>query len=131
MAKKNAVNFVNYDFEKNPDNYTFDEITTIRRMIAANEPIYLAPIKIEIPEQLENLHTSYKHCKTWRIGSEKITVKLTPTNGALYDVMVRILWTEHREGIRSTRCVVPGKYGTIRCDEHNRCKDCPYCRNPD
>ena len=100
-------------------------------MTATGEPIYLAPIKIEFDEQLETLQTTRKHCKTWRIGSEKITVKLTPTNGELYDVMVSFLRSEHREGVRSTRCVVPGVKGTIRCDDNNSCKNCPYGRNPD
>ncbi len=91
MAKKNAVNFVNYDFDENPDGYACDEIITIKRMIKAGEPIYLAPIKIEFDEQLETLQTTKEHCRTWRIGSEKILVKLTPTNEGLYDAMVNML----------------------------------------
>ncbi len=100
-------------------------------MIKAGEPIYLAPIKIELDEQLETLQTTKEHCRTWRIGSEKILIKLTPTNEGLYDAMVNMLRSEHREGVRSTRCVVPGKYGTIRCDDNNQCSKCPYNRDPD
>lgn len=132
MAKKNAVSFTDYNFDENPAGYTFEEIVTIRRMTAAGQPIYLAPIRIEIPEQLENLHTDYAHCRTWHIGAEAVTVKLTPVNEALYDFMVNSLRAEHRDGVRKSRCLVRGKRGgTIRCDEKNQCKNCPYGYRPE
>ena len=132
MAKKNAVSFADYNFDENPAGYTFEEIVTIRRMTAAGQPIYLAPIRIEIPEQLENLHTDYAHCRTWHIGAEAVTVKLTPVNEALYDFMVNSLRAEHRDGVRKSRCLVRGKRGgTIRCDEKNQCKNCPYGYRPE
>lgn len=132
MAKKSPVNFQNYDFNANPDNFTVEETITIKTMMAAGEPIYLAPIRIEIREQLENLHTDYAHLRTWHIGAEAVTVKLTPCNEAIYDMMVSILRTEHRDGVRKSRCVVRGKRGgTIRCDERNRCRECPYGRKPE
>lgn len=132
MAKKQSVDFSTYNFEQNPDNYTVEETITIKTMMAANEPIYLAPIRIEIREQLENLHTDYAHCKTWHIGAEAITVKLTPANEAIYDMMVNILRSEHRDGVRKSRCLVRGKRGKlVRCDENNRCAQCPYNLRPE
>ena len=132
MAKKQAVNFENYDFTANPDNFTVEETITIKTMMAAGEPIYLAPIRIEIKEQLENLHTPAAGCRKWHVGAEVVTVKLTPCNEAIYDAMVNILRSEHRDGVRKSRCVVRGKRGgTIRCDERNRCAQCPYGRKPE
>ncbi|MBQ3704576.1 MAG: hypothetical protein II885_17765 [Oscillospiraceae bacterium] len=132
MAKKSPVNFQNYDFNANPDNFTVEETITIKTMMAAGEPIYLAPIRIEIREQLENLHTDYAHCRTWHIGAEAITVKLTPANEAIYDMMVNILRSEHRDGVRKSRCLVRGKRGKlVRCDENNRCAQCPYKLRPE
>lgn len=132
MAKKQAVNFENYDFSANPDNFTVEETITIKTMMASGEPIFLAPIKIEIREQLDNLHTTAAGCRKWHVGAEAVTVKLTPCNEAIYDMMVSILRTEHRDGVRKSRCVVRGKRGgTIRCDERNKCRECPYGRKPE
>ena len=132
MAKKQAVNFENYDFTANPDNYTVEETITIKTMMAAGEPIYLAPIRIEIREQLDNLHTTAAGCRKWHVGAEAVTVKLTPCNEAIYDMMVGVLRAEHRDGVRKSRCVVRGKRGKpIRCDERNRCAECPYGRSPE
>ena len=132
MAKKQIFDYETYDFTNNPGGYTIEEITTIRRMHADGQVIYLAPIKIEIPEQLENLHTDYAHCRTWHIGAEAVTVKLTPVNEALYDFMVNSLRAEHRDGVRKSRCLVRGKRGTlVRCDERNQCKKCPYGYKPE
>lgn len=132
MAKKSPVNFSEYNYAENPDGFSYEELITIRRMVAANEPIYLAPIRIEIREQLENLHTDYAHCRTWHIGAESVTVKLTPTNEALYDAMVNILRSEHREGVRKSRCMVIGKRGKlVRCDERFKCSECPFGYKPE
>lgn len=132
MAKKQSVDFSTYNFEQNPDNFTVEETITIKTMMAAGEPIYLAPIKIEIREQLENLHTTAAGCRKWHVGAEAVTVKLTPCNEAIYDMMVSILRTEHRDGVRKSRCIVRGKRGgTIRCDERNRCAQCPYNLRPE
>lgn len=132
MAKKQSVDFSTYNFEQNPDNFTVEETITIKTMMAAGEPIYLAPIRIEIKEQLENLHTTAAGCRKWHVGAEAVTVKLTPCNEAIYDMMVGVLRAEHRDGVRKSRCVVRGKRGgTIRCDERNRCKECPYGRKPE
>ena len=84
MAKKTAVNFANYDFKANPQHYTYEEITTIRRMTAAGEPIYLAPVEVHHREQLETLCITYDQCKTWRIGSESVTVHLTPASSEVF-----------------------------------------------
>ena len=132
MAKKTAVNFSNYDFTANPDRYTVEETITIKRMMAAGEPIYLAPIEIEIEQQIENLHITRRECRPWYVGAEKITVHLTPANGELYDFLVSEIRAKHRDGVRKSRCMVIGKRGKlIRCDERNRCSECPFGRTPE
>jgi len=132
MAKKTAVNFSNYDFTANPDNYTYEEITTIRRMTAAGEPIYLAPIEVEHRENLETLHITYAECKTWHIGSEPVCVHLTPASAEIYDLLLGDLRAKHRDGVRRSRCMVIGKRGKpIRCDERNKCRECPFGRKPE
>ena len=131
MAKKNAVNFSNYDFSANPDNYTYEETVTIRRMMAAGQPIYLVPIQIEIPEQLENLHVTKHECRPWHIGSCRYKVHLTPASGDVYDMIVGDMRTQHSNDYRDTRCQVPGKNGKlIRCDTRNKCSQCPYGIDP-
>ncbi len=132
MAKKQIFDYETYDFTTNPGGYTFEELVTIRHMHAEGQPIYLAPIRIEIPDQLQNLHTDYAHCKTWYIGAEAITVKLTPVSEPLYDFMVNSLRADHRDGVRKSRCLVRGKRGKlVRCDEKNRCAECPYGYKPE
>ena len=131
MAKKTAVNFESYDFTANPQHYTYEEITTIRRMTAAGEPIYLAPIEIEIPEQLENLHITERECRTWRVGGFRYKVHLTPASGELYDMLVGDLRNKHSDAYRATRCQVRGARGKlIRCDTKNKCSECPYGIDP-
>ena len=131
MAKKTAVNFEQYDFTANPDNYTYEETITIKRMMAAGQPIYLAPIEIEIDEQMENLHISERDCRTWRVGSYRYKVHLTPASGELYDLLVGDLRNKHSDAYRATRCQVPGKRGKlVRCDTKNRCDACPYGIDP-
>ena len=132
MAKKTAVNFENYDFAANPDNYTYEEITTIHRMTAAGEPIYLAPVEVEHRENLETLHVTYAECKTWHIGAEPICVHLTPASAEVYDLLLGDLRARHRDGVRKSRCIVIGKRGRpIRCDERNKCSECPFGRRPE
>lgn len=132
MAKKQIFDYETYDFTTNPGGYTIEEITTIRRMHAEGQPIFLAPIRVEFREQLESLHTDYAHCKTWYIGAEAVTVKLTPATEEIYDLMVNILRSEHRDGVRKSRCLVRGKRGKlVRCDENNRCAQCPYKLRPE
>ena len=132
MAKKSPVNFSEYNFDRNPDGYSCEELITIRRMVAAEEPIFLAPIRIEIREQLQNLHVTSDHLRTWRVGAELVTVKLTPCNEEIYDLMVNILRAEHRDGVRKSRCLVRGRRGKlVRCDENNRCSQCPYNLRPE
>ncbi len=132
MAKKTAVNFDSYDFTANPDRYTYEEITTIHRMIAAGEPIYLAPVEVKRRENLETLHITYAECKTWHIGAEPICVHLTPASAEVYDLLLGDLRARHRDGVRKSRCMVIGKRGRpIRCDERNRCAECPYGRKPE
>lgn len=132
MAKKTAVNFSNYDFTANPDRYTVEETITIKRMMAAGEPIYLAPIEVEHRENLEALHVTYAECKTWHIGSEPVCVHLTPASAEIYDLLLGDLRAKHRDGVRKSRCMVIGKRGKpIRCDERNRCSECPFGRTPE
>ena len=132
MAKKTAVNFANYDFTANPQHYTYEEITTIRRMTAAGEPIFLAPVEVHHREQLETLCISYDQCKTWRIGSESVTVHLTPASSEVYDLLLGDMRSRHRDAVRKCRCKIPGRRGKpIRCPDHYSCKDCPFGLSPD
>ena len=132
MAKKQIFDYETYDFSTNPGGYSWEEIATIHRMHSEGQVIFLAPIRVEFREQLESLQTDYAHCKTWHVGAEAITVKLTPANEAIYDMMVNILRSEHRDGVRKSRCLVRGKRGKlVRCDENNRCAQCPYNLRPE
>ena len=42
------------------------------------------------------------------------------------------LRAKHRDGVRKSRCMVIGKRGKpIRCDERNKCRECPFGRKPE
>lgn len=132
MAKKSPVNFSNYDFNANPQNYTIEEIITIRRMMAAGQPIFLAPIEIELWEQTENLFISREKVRLWHIGSETVKVYLTPSDEQTYSFLVKELRAKHRDGVRKSRCTIIGKRGKpIRCPDHYSCKDCPFGLSPE
>ena len=92
-----------------------------------------APIEIEKKvedrkAQFEALGITQDDCKTWRIGSEKVIVHLTPAPKHIYDFMLNELRAKHRDEYRNRRCQIPGKRkGTlIMCPECNHCRECPY-----
>lgn len=70
--------------------------------------------------------------RLWHIGSETVKVYLTPSDEQTYRFLVKELRAKHRDGVRKSRCMVIGKRGKpIRCDERNRCSDCPFGRTPE
>ena len=109
------------------------EAQTLAELNAAGIEVYAAPIEIEKKAkdrqaQFESLEITQADCKTWRIGSEKIIVHLTPAPKHIYDLMLNDLRAKHRDEYRSRRCQFPGKRkGTlIMCPECNRCRECPF-----
>ena len=109
------------------------EAQTLAELNAAGIEVYAAPIEIEKKAedrqaQFESLGITQADCKTWRIGSEKVIVHLTPAPKHVYDFMLNELRAKHRDEYRNRRCQVPGKRkGTlIMCPECNRCCECPF-----
>ena len=57
---------------------------------------------------------------------------MTPANAEIYDLLLGDLRAKHRDGVRKSRCMVIGKRGKpIRCDERNKCRECPFGRKPE
>ncbi len=112
---------------------TPEEARTLADLKASGKTIFAAPVLIEHREQLESLGISWNQCKTWYIGSERITVHLTPADEQTYKFLLGELRANHRNAYRDRRCKIPGKRpGTlIRCPECNRCAACPFpeCRD--
>ena len=110
------------------DSLTPTEAKTLADLQASGKEIFAAPIEIEHREQLETLGITWSQCRTWRIGSEKVTVRLTPADEHTYKFLLGELRTKHRNAYREKRCKVPGKRpGTlIRCPECNCCSNCPF-----
>ncbi len=134
MAKSESVNidFAAYDCDKNPAGFSIEEVTTIRRLTAAGQKVFMAPVEIELWEQTENLFTTREKVRLWHIGSETVKVYLTPSDEQTYRFLVKELRAKHRDGVRKSRCMVIGKRGKpIRCDERNRCSECPFGRSPE
>ena len=106
---------------------TLKEVETLAELEKNGIEVFAAPIEIEHKEQLETLGITWADCKTWRIGSEKVIVHLTPADKATYTMLLNDLRTRHREEYRKKRCQIPGKLKpTILCPECNRCAECPY-----
>ena len=93
-------------FHKNrPRVYT--EAETLAALEKSGTEVYAAPIEIEHKEQLESLGISWSQCRTWRIGSEPVTVHLTPADKATYKFLVNELRSRHRDEYRAKRCMIP------------------------
>lgn len=106
---------------------TRTETETLTALVKSGVEVFAAPIEIEHKEQLETLGITWADCKTWRIGSEKVIVHLTPADKATYVMLLNDLRTKHREEYRKKRCQIPGRLKpTILCPECNRCAECPY-----
>ena len=132
MTKTDSLNYTPYDCDKNPAGFSLEEITTIRRLMAAGRKVFFAPVEIELWEQTENLFITRDKVRLWRVGSEPVKVYLTPCDEASYRFLVNELRKKHRDGVRACRCTVTGKRGKpIRCDERNSCAACPYGRSPE
>lgn len=110
------------------DSLTQTEAQTLADLKAKGAEIFAAPIEIEHPGQLETLGISWDQCRTWHIGPEKVTVRLTPADEETYKFLLGELRAKHRDAYRENRCKVPGKRPKtlIRCPENYRCADCPY-----
>ncbi len=114
------------------DSLTPTEAKTLADLQASGKEIFAAPIEIEHREQLETLGITWADCKTWRIGSTKVIVHLTPTDKATYDMLLGNLRAKHRDEYRKKRCPIPGKLKpTILCPECNKCSECPYPEHRD
>ena len=109
------------------DCLTPTEAETLAALEKSGTEVYAAPIEIEHKEQLETLGISWSQCRTWHIGSEPVTVHLTPADKATYKFLVNELRSRHREEYRAKRCMIPGTLKPlIHCPECNRCRECPY-----
>ena len=121
--------FTEYDIEHNPDNYTDEELITIRRMMSSGEAIYPTPIVIEDESQLEALHISRAQCQYWRTGKEIHLVHLTPASAEIYQYVIKDLEKDRRTAYRYHRCLIPGEKKTLRhCPDNIHCDKCPYGR---
>lgn len=106
---------------------TAEEIETLNTYEANGIEVYPAPIRITSKEQLKSLGITYDHCVTWRIGSEKILVHLSPAPKEVYDLLLGDLRKEHCDEYLKKRCKVPGKRDhLIVCPASNRCAECPH-----
>jgi len=129
MAKE--INFAEYDFTANEERFTPEELRTLTRLIREGTRVFLAPIEIEDRSQFEALHITQEQCRTWRVGSEKVLVHLTPADEQTYTFLLNELRSKHRQGYRSIRCMVPGRQKPlVRCPDSNKCSACPYGRTP-
>ena len=114
------------------ENLTPEEARTLEELLENGVEVCAAPIEIEGSEHLRALGLDRKSCKTWRIGTEKIIVHLTPANRATSEMLTRDIWKQHSLEYRRRRCLLPGKAKTHKlCPPENRCTDCPYpdCRD--
>lgn len=105
---------------------TSDEVRTLNELRNQGKEVYAAPIVIEHSSQLASLGISWRQCRTWYIGNERITVHLTPSDEETYRFLLGELRARHRDDYRNSRCMVPGKYRLIRCPECNSCRRCPF-----
>ncbi len=105
---------------------------TLTALVNSGTEVFAAPVEIEKdPElrkmQFECLGISWADCKTWRIGSEKVIVHLTPADKATHDMLLGELRDKHRDEYRKRRCLIPGVLKPlIPCPESNRCAECPF-----
>lgn len=111
---------------------SFEEIEQATQFVKDGCVNYYAPIEIEHSGQLETLNITWNDCRTWHIGSERVTVYLCPADEATYRFLLGELRRKHRNGYRAVRCMVEGKLKPlIRCPESNKCSACPYGRKPE
>ena len=63
---------------------SFEEIEHTTQLVKDGCVNYYAPIEIEHSGQLETLNITWNDCRTWHIGSERVTVYLCPADEATY-----------------------------------------------
>lgn len=113
------------------------EAETLAALVKSGREVYAAPILIEEnhesrERQFEAMGISFADCKTWRIGSKKVLVHLTPADEQTYQYLLNDLRAEHREEHRQKRCKIPGKLKPlVTCRDSNSCAQCPYGRSPE
>lgn len=109
------------------DSLTPIEAETLAALKRSGTEVFAAPIEIKHKGQLESLGITWAQCRTWYIGSDPITVHLTPADKATYKFLLGELRTKHRKKHRKNRCPVPGKLKPlIPCPECNKCSECPF-----
>ncbi len=132
MAKKSPVVFENYDCDKNPAGFSIEELTTIRRLTAAGQKVFMAPVEIELWEQTENLFTTREKVRLWHVGPDTVKVYLTPSDEQTYHFLVKELRAKHHDGVWKSQCAVINNRGKpILCDELKRCAASSYDRSPE
>lgn len=109
------------------DSLTPIEAKTLAALKRSGTEVFAAPIEIEHKGQLEALGITWAQCRTWYIGSDPVTVHLTPADEATYKFLLGELRTKHRKKHRKNRCPIPGKLKPlIPCPECNKCSECPF-----
>ena len=109
------------------DSLTPIEAKTLAALKRSGTEVFAAPIEIKHKGQLKSLGITWAQCRTWYIGSDPVTVHLTPADEATYKFLLGELRTKHRKKHRKNRCPVPGKLKPlIPCPECNSCAKCPY-----
>lgn len=94
---------------------------------ANGEVVYGAPLEITDEHQLHDLGLTWDNCRTWRVGTDRVKVHLTPSNQETHDFLLKELRSQHNKTHREKRCMVPGtRKPIIRCPESNHCTACPY-----
>lgn len=65
--------------------------------------------------------------RIWRVGNRKVTVALIPGTKEIYDGLMSSYSSEFKKEDRDRRCLIgDGKGHLIRCQETNKCSECPY-----
>lgn len=114
------------------EDLTREEAETLAELVNCGREVYAAPILIEHTDQLQSLGITWKQVRTWRIGAEEIKVHLTPAPKEVYDMLLKDLRKQHRNGYRSVRCMIEGKSGRlIHCPDSNSCRNCPFGKKPE
>ena len=109
------------------DSLTPIEAKTLAALKRSGTEVFAAPIEIKHKGQLKSLGITWAQCRTWYIGSDPVTVHLTPADEATYKFLLGELRTKHRKKHRKNRCPVPGKLKPlIPCPECNKCSECPF-----
>ena len=103
---------------------TPEEARTLAELNANGIEVYAAPIVIEKDiearkMQFESLGITQADCKTWRIGSEKVIVHLTPAPKHVYDFMLNELRAKHRDEYRKVWLVKKGISAKAKITQYN------------